>query len=826
MIMTERYTVDPANYYDEQIKFYRDQIKSQQQQQCQLRCLAETAKLQFNNFIDNWTSAMRIKQRISSQKQIAASIILPHVIISSASQSSLFLQFFHNASPGSISFSNVTITEINKSSPAQSFSSNIELSDYLNNCAVSSQTLKVSGTLCGDVALFASLSHLYDIHFTFECSISPFLSPPSSSPSASSSSLISLDYLMNLTRIARSVNAGDLLSSEMKSGDSLRPESVEAMWRANQEKKSELEQPELRWRKRRNLAETQWSELSSEQRDDAELEYQQQLARCDQHDLEIKQRWLERVNANSPGIRPVIMTVDDDDSVVVNARLRVTGDGIDGGIPLRGKLSMKEDAYCKLLAISFTSSDVQDELDARQHDMNQVSRYHRLGDHCRRGSPEDEYRSYYVRKFGGIVGVSGKDLKVDWEFDSWIADVKIILPMKSEDSIELFEDCQLWNLVFKSTVGMANGGVRSVKPRIKFNLRLIWQESEAPPALWALRGKAKSDKSVEADKPDVSSRVEAFTINFPPFSTKPIVFYRRYTGAAESLFSEEVCVDFPIEAAEPEHSSINISFMVHPSIASFVFDKLYNHNEIIVKQRKEAKELGNPETIIPSPSSLLSLANKHFPDIALVLESDAKIVSCLNFDKLDNLANKNETRGTKITAPVIVKQLIAELSYPDRYRSINIQFKKEKTPFLTLTQFLTACNLQHLLKHFPSSLIENIRLTDCNISAELIKGESKFYARASTGKRASACLLIMANMDVKNNYDEKTKQSEYVRNVTIIKLHDTKFITNKYFPALIDSDSMNAKHSFVYYDGDRELSSNNSLNDLKGRCCEKYSKSC
>jgi len=309
-------------YREEHTKFYHNELQLINSQQCRIHCFTDPINIYWREHLNSrQLKAIEVKQEILTQEQIATLIILPHVIVTSSSPtSSLFLKFFNNAPPGGISFSNVTIQQSDESnppsSPPRSFSSNAELSDYLNDCAVGSQKLRISGTLCGDVVFLASLSYLSGFHFTFECSVLPFYTS-SSSPSSS----LNVNHLMTLTKIARCINDDDLLSNEMKTGNLTRPQSARSMWHEKQEKRSKIEHPELHCQKRQKLMETQWSELSSHQLTAVELEYQQQIERCDQHDSAVKQRWIERVHSNSPGIRPVIMTVDDDDSVVVNARL-------------------------------------------------------------------------------------------------------------------------------------------------------------------------------------------------------------------------------------------------------------------------------------------------------------------------------------------------------------------------------------------------------------------------------------------------------------------------------------------------------------------------
>jgi len=307
-------------FEDEEIFFLEyENYSVQYQRKCRLRCLINEKSEKG----EKW-NLIKTKREILSDDQRAASIIAPHVIINKESKSQ-FAVFFINAPAGSIQFDNLTIKNLNdsnfpSSSSARSFQSNKELSDYLNECAHDkSNKIQITGKLCGDLYYHAQLSHLSNITFTFECSLAP-------------STINDEDYVMELTKSARGSDIKNNLTRDIYDGELKRHRSSQAMFRAREEKKLTTEQPALQWNQREQSIDQRFNDLTPEQLAANEAEYQQLIARCDQHDAEVKQRWLDKVHQNSPDIRPVTISVDDN-SVKITASLKLTANDTIG-IPL------------------------------------------------------------------------------------------------------------------------------------------------------------------------------------------------------------------------------------------------------------------------------------------------------------------------------------------------------------------------------------------------------------------------------------------------------------------------------------------------------------
>ena len=502
----------------------------------------------------------------------------------------------------------------------------------------------------------------------------------------------------------------------------------------------------------------------------------------------------------------------------------MTGDDNDG-IPLSGKLSKYEHSQpCISFTISSSlSSEELVELESRRYNMNQMSRYYQLGNHRDRDlSRPDDFRSLFVQQFEPNGEILLDSLKVAWIFEMFVGEMAIRLPMGLDGEIQLLDDLMLTNCDVHAKIRFINGEVDSVFDRtIESELQLTWQQSEAPPAIWGLRDKAEQFHPDPALIIDDHGRVDRFVIEHPELSASPIIFRRRYSVADESSFIEEVSVAFFIKANQPEHTA-DVTFDVHADFAPFVFDKLHSHDKMMKKKNNAESDNFSSSTIIPSSPlpSILLVINKQFPAIRINSEYVAVISSCINLNYSSN--TKNTTRATRIIIQVNINNLLAQLDYPSN--ELSLRFNENKNPILTITEFLTAANLQHLLPKFPPSLIENVRLTNCNIRVPNLycNGLSPIYARASAGKKVSDRLLVMTYVDWKKNNDQ---QSEEARKVSIVKLHDSKFITNKYFPALINNGIVSANHCFVYFDGDQASKLNQTLNDPVTRCWLKYNDS-
>lgn len=225
--------IESANNINNEAEFTEEQFIlneiDQIRHHCRLHCfISNRAKCSRN------LASMR---KLLTADQRRQSIITPHVIIN-AKQKSQFAEFFNKDPNDSLQFAHVTVKNLNEanSSPPQPFSSNSELSQYLYECAMETSNnnkLQISGQLCGDLAYNAHLSHLSNMIFTFDCSVSP------------STVANELEYIKALTESVRSSDDADNFTSDVRDGVLERFESSQNLFEAREARKLEEEQPDL-----------------------------------------------------------------------------------------------------------------------------------------------------------------------------------------------------------------------------------------------------------------------------------------------------------------------------------------------------------------------------------------------------------------------------------------------------------------------------------------------------------------------------------------------------------------------------------------------------
>jgi len=758
------------------------------QHQPRLHCISDPKKGSELNRDWDW---MRTKCEMLSEEQRAASIITPHVIISAEANSKIGT-IFANAPHGAIQFDNLSINNLNDTNASSlSFTSNAELSGYLNKCAIGGSNknkIQICGRLCGDLAYVANCSHVSNIMFTFECSLSP-------------STIDELDYVMDITKSARSSEAKDRLSNSIYAGELRRPQSLQAMFKAREVIRLKKEQPQLERRELYKWIDKHFTDLPSEQLTALEQEYQQHIARCDRHDVEVKQRWLDRVHMNSPGIRTVIMTVDDATVKITASMKLAVNDTM--GISLIGTVVEATGYEPATILFKFDSSSLSgseiDEIKKRLFDVQEFLVYHNLK------------WSIFLNNFQSTARALVNSLSVEWKLQNSEFTLKPMLLMKG--NMKLWENLQLDNYIYKVNVIFRDGGIRSTRSTAQFDLTFTWQQFEAPPALWELRDKAEKyhpdpDFSFIAD--DDNCRVEYFIVRHHNLSKNPVIFIRR-CSADDNSFSEEVCLTFICHSSESEHA-IKFTLKTDSRLAPYVFDQFANHSEDLVNSKKQKIESGESLlTTIINPPSLQSVIDKHFPAVEWDNEYNVGVGSSIR------LSENHDTYATQINANVKINELTATLGYGG-FRSHGLLIQFDKTAELTIPQFLLACNLSHLVKHFPSLLIDKVRLTNCSMRIGDPSNERPtIYAHSQTGNKSSD-LFLSLQTDIMTNYDPQTKEREWARDSTLIKLHDAKLITGEHFSSLSKFGSTRTNNSFVYFHGDREIKANDSLNrDLK-RC--------
>jgi len=766
---------------------------------------------------------IRQKREILSDDQRASLIMAPHVIISADTKSE-FATFFINAPHGAIQFDNLTINNLNDtnaSSQSFTFTTNAELSQYLNERAMAGPNknkIRISGRLCGDLAHSANCSHVSNIMFTFECSLSPSI-------------INELDYTMELTSSARTNEAKDNLSDSEKvhEVELKRHQSSEAMFKAREEKRLTEEQPELDWRQLNRMSEKQFNDLSSKQLAVLEEEYQQHIARCDQHDLLVKQRWLARVHMNSPNIRTVMMSVDDA-TVRIAATLKMTVDE-SADIPLVGKFCSSDRAS----SAKHISSHISFSMNIFSMPSKDSAEFKKVSSDVCEFFHHRKALEYQLSKHFDVRISTLEDFIVKWEIDSFNTKMILISVSKFDEILKLWDDCRLSEYLYNISVKSQDGEDRTPERTARFNLEMTWQQFEAPPALWELRDKAEKyhpdpDSSVVVDA-DNNCRVDYFIVSDHDFSKHPVIFVRRYSGGDdENSYSEKVSLAFATTASVGY--TMELTLPADPRIAPFIYDKFVNHHQTLInlfEQRAKHEEnlmkekipmthnINNNNNNTTAPpllttmtnlSSLQSTINKYCPGVQFNPELPVNVFSNIQF-----INNKMQYSTTEIHGKILMTNgLIANLSYLEYYfGKLHIYF--DETVTLTIPQFLHAFNLSHLIKHFPSLLIDQVRLSYCSFQIDQAESERPtIFVHARTGFNHSDNFMLL-QMNLVTDGNAPSDERELARNMTLIKLHDTKLINSKNVSALKNFGLTRTRHCFVYYDGEQKVEAMNSLNE-------------
>jgi len=310
--------------------------------------------------------------------------------------------------------------------------------------------------------------------------------------------------------------------------------------------------------------------------------------------------------------------------------------------------------------------------------------------------------------------------------------------------LKLSNDLYFSNYVYAPIVGIGDGYLFPTRYAARFDLEFTWQQSEAPPALWELREKAELFYS-DPSHPSVTAannngHVDYFFVREHNLPDQSIIFGRRYSASGKSSYSEEVSLIFPCDANE-EHG-VYLDLKTNSRIAPYIFDKLSKHSEdFTAKSKKRKVESGDSSMSVPSDNllSFQSIIENFFPSLKMNSNPDSDVN--VNVSSYLRLWENYTTDRTRIHGNVQINQIPANFDYGG-YDSIDqLQIKFNKTATLTIPQLLQACNLSHLVQHFPSILIDKIRLTQCSMRVDHPASDESIKFVHAVQERT--CLIIL-----------------------------------------------------------------------------------
>ena len=276
----------------------------------------------------------RLKEGSHSGPHPAVSAVyLPHALLSSSSALHALLM---RAPPDALQLRNVRLTRLTQEGtrgPEVTFDSQQQLTDFFAELGRESRAIAdshsgppirvhIQGELCGASALVGRLScHLTDLHLSFETTVHPCEFELSS-------------YILHLSRDIRNYAGSEEQLTECRTmtgaASSARPKAnMQEFHRTLAERQLQIEHPED-WFSRQyepqwqNGVAKRYQQLSTEGKAALQRQFDETQRICDETDEALKQRWMERARATSPGVSPVWLHVDDS-SVHVSAKYSVPG---------------------------------------------------------------------------------------------------------------------------------------------------------------------------------------------------------------------------------------------------------------------------------------------------------------------------------------------------------------------------------------------------------------------------------------------------------------------------------------------------------------------